>query len=100
MSQIINYNCDGQGANDCTGEHSEVRVLPLGNNGSAGNIIVCRNHFNSEMKYRREWNQEHFGSHDGRYNMWIDDNILLKFDNPCAFKIEFWTQLKVYNTSE
>jgi len=60
--------------NYCDGDHAtqgEVRLLPYGNQG--GNVLVCREHFEVEMRYRQE----------------------CKMD-----KIVKWDSLKVYEVAE
>jgi hypothetical protein len=42
-----NWNCDG---NKCTDPKGETRVYPLG---SGGNLILCRECFAHENRYRR-----------------------------------------------
>jgi hypothetical protein len=49
-----NPNCDGQGMTLCSSA-PEVRVLPLGGH---GNLILCREHWNRELRWRRERNRE------------------------------------------
>jgi hypothetical protein len=64
-----NPNCDG---NNCTSNSGEVRLLPTG---AGGNMIVCRQCFNHELRYRSYRNIE-----------------LEMF----AFEIPTWEQLCVY----
>lgn len=64
-----NPNCDGSGP--C--RLGEVRVLPSGGD---SNLILCRNCFNSEIRYR------------------IDRNNSLAKEN--RFDIPHWSSLKIY----
>lgn len=72
-AQIVNYNCDGQGFGNCTGEHSQVRSLPLG---GGANVIVCHSHYNNEINFRK-----------------IRNNYL---DNSAKFDLPSWESLEVY----
>jgi hypothetical protein len=88
MTQIINNNCDGQGVENCTAEDSEVRVLPFGN----GNLILCRNHYNKEIQFRKDENFHKFQP----FIYWQDETTLRNFPNPSRYEIPMWTTLKIY----
>lgn len=88
-AQIVNYNCDGQGSGNCTGEHSEVRILPLG---EAGNLILCKNHWWKEFVWRGEQNRERFSDN----HIWIDKDTVKTIRNPNAFDRPSWESLEVY----
>ena len=88
-NQIINNNCDGQGCDNCTGENSEVRVLPLG---GGANAILCKNHFYKEISYRQNRNLNEFTR-----IYWKDDETLKQEKKPGNFDLPKWEDLKIYN---
>jgi hypothetical protein len=87
---INNWNCDGAGSGDgCTGEHSEIRILPFSN----GNLLLCRKHFEDERNYRRELNWEKYKD---KISWNADGTIMIKIMNPAALPTPVWSQLEVY----
>lgn len=87
INQIINNNCDGQGSENCTSEHSEVRVLPLGED---SNLILCRMHFEKEMNFRKSENSRLFG------NEWGFDMLSGDFYSN-SYHVTKWEFIKVYD---
>ena len=87
-AQIINYGCDGQGDGNCTGEHSEIRVLPFSN----GNLLLCRVHWMKEFMYRGERNRNEFPPE----KIMVGD-VTVSIPNPSAFDRVSWYDLKVYD---
>jgi len=80
--------------NTCDHGHDtseEVRLLPFGN----GNLILCRKHYNDEMKFRREENQEKFPSRI----FWENDTTLRNIPHVNAYETPSWYNLKVYDAS-
>lgn len=90
--QIINNNCDSQGCGNCTGEHSLVRVLPLG---GGANAILCKNHFHKEIKYREQRNMEEFTR-----IYWQDSETLKQEKKDGAFDLPKWEDLQIYYAEE
>jgi hypothetical protein len=56
MCKALNYNCDG-GPHGCDGD--QVRRLPLSGDSA---VIVCREHYRQEIRFRRDANRELAGA--------------------------------------
>ncbi len=54
----VNPNCDGQESRPTCSDNNEVRVLPWGTEPGHGNSILCHNHFDKEIAWRKERNRE------------------------------------------